>query len=86
MQNKIKTYPVQHPLLRKYLYFFWALRIEDIQLNHKLIPQRNINMRFNLSDTAHYICRNNEESLLFNVRTYWTNFSINLRGDLYNYD
>jgi len=67
MQSKIKRYQVQHPLLQKYIKFFWELRIEQIQLNHKLIPQRNINMRINLSSTPHYICRGNDERLLEDV-------------------
>lgn len=61
MQHEIKKYPVRHPLLRKYIKFFWALQIDDMQLNHKLVPQRNINLRFNLSETPQFICVNNEE-------------------------
>ncbi len=67
MQNEIKKYKVQHPLLRNYINFFWQLRIEQTQLNHRLIPQRNINMRINLSSTPHYVCRGNEEILLDDV-------------------
>lgn len=54
MDNNIIRYPVQHPLLKKYIAFFWELHIDGIHLNHKIIPQRNINLRFNLSDTRHY--------------------------------
>jgi len=67
MQNKIKKYQVQHPLLRKYIDFFWQLHIEQTQLNHKLIPQRNINMRINLCSTPHYVCRGDNEVLLDDV-------------------
>lgn len=67
MQNQILRYPVQHPLLKKYIKFFWALRIDQAQLNHKLIPQRNINIRFNLSSTPHYAYRGNEANRLENV-------------------
>lgn len=67
MQNEIKKYPVQHPLLRNYIKFFWELHIEDIQLNHKLIPQRNINLRINLNDSPHYACLNGRINLLEDV-------------------
>jgi AraC-like DNA-binding protein len=67
MQNQIRRYQVQNSLLRKYIRFFWELRIDQAQLNHKLIPQRNINVRFNLSDTPHYVCKDNNESLLEDV-------------------
>lgn len=55
MQPEIKRYPVQHPLLKKYIRFFWELRIARATINHKIVPQRNINLRFNLSDTSQYI-------------------------------
>jgi AraC-like DNA-binding protein len=67
MQNTIKRYQVQHPLLQKYIKFFWELCIEQIQLNHKIIPQRNINMRINLSNTPHYIDQENNEKRLDDV-------------------
>jgi AraC-like DNA-binding protein len=64
MQNEIKRYPVQHPLLKNYIKFFWELHIEHSQLNHKIIPQRNINLRFNLNDTPHYVSSEGKEHLL----------------------
>jgi AraC-like DNA-binding protein len=67
MQPVIKKYPVQHSLLKKYIKFFWELHIENIQLNHKIIPQRNINLRFNLSDTPQFICMDGHEHLLEEV-------------------
>jgi AraC-like DNA-binding protein len=67
MQHEIRKYPVQHPLLRKYIKFFWVLQIEHTQLNHKIIPQRNINLRFNLNDTPQYMCQNGKEYLLEHV-------------------
>jgi AraC-like DNA-binding protein len=67
MQNEIKTYPVQHPLLRRNIRFFWEIRSEHMSLNHKLIPQRNINMRFNLNDTRQYIFLNGNDHLLEKV-------------------
>jgi AraC-like DNA-binding protein len=67
MEHQIRRYPVQHPLLKKYIKFFWALRIESMQLNHKLIPQRNINLRFNLSDTSQFVCQDKKEHLLEDV-------------------
>ncbi len=38
-----------------------------MQLNHKLIPLRNINLRFNLSETPHYVNMNGKEHLLEDV-------------------
>ena len=67
MQNQIKRYPVQHPLLRNYIRFFWELHIDHAQLNHKIIPQRNINLRINLSETPHCVNINNKEHLLEDV-------------------
>lgn len=67
MQNQINRLPVHHPLLKKYIKFFWALRIDQAELNHKLIPQRNINIRFNLSRTPHRVFQGNEENSLEDV-------------------
>lgn len=67
MQYEIKKYAVKHPLLKNYIKFFWEIHIENMQLNHKLIPQRNINLRFNLSETPQYLCFDNKEHLLEDV-------------------
>lgn len=67
MQYEIRKYPVQNPLLKKFIKFFWEIHIEHMQLNHKLIPQRNINLRFNLSETPQYLCLNDKEYLLEDV-------------------
>jgi AraC-like DNA-binding protein len=67
MQHQIRRFPVQHPLLKKYIRFFWEIHGEQMQLNHKLIPQRNINLRFNLNETHQYACFNGKEQLLEGV-------------------
>lgn len=67
MQYEIRKYPVQHPLLKNYIKFFWELHIEHVKLNHKLVPLRNINLRFNLSETPQYVCLNEKDHLLENV-------------------
>lgn len=67
MQHSVKRYPVQHPILRRYIKFFWELHIDYIQLNHKLIPQRNINLRFNLNETAQYVSQDGNEYLLEDI-------------------
>jgi AraC-like DNA-binding protein len=67
MQNEIRRYPVRHPLLKNYIKFFWELHIEHANLNHKIIPQRNINLRFNLNDTPHYVISNGKEHLLEDI-------------------
>ncbi len=58
---------VQHPLLRNYIKFFWEIHAEQMQLNHKVIPLRNINLRFNLSETPHFVDLNGKEHLLEDV-------------------
>lgn len=67
MQYEIIKYPVRNPLLQNYIKFFWEIHIDYMHLSHKLIPQRNINLRFNLSGTPQYICMDNEEYLLEDV-------------------
>ena len=54
MEPLIKKYPVQHPLLKKYIKFFWAIRTNPMQIDHRIIPVRNIDLKFNLSETPHY--------------------------------
>ncbi|MFN8256506.1 MAG: helix-turn-helix domain-containing protein [Bacteroidales bacterium] len=67
MNDAIKKYPVQNPLLKNFIKFFWELRIENARLNHKIIPQRNINLRFNLGETPQYLSSNGQEHRLENV-------------------
>jgi len=67
MQYEIKKYPVQHPLLKNYIRFFWEIHIDDAHLYHKLIPQRNISMRFNLNDTPWFLCINGHQHQLDDV-------------------
>ncbi len=67
MEHNIKRYPVRHPLLRNYIKFFWELQSDNMILDHRLIPQRNINMRFNLSETPQYILVNGKEQKMESV-------------------
>lgn len=67
MKYQIKRYQVKHSLLRKYIKFFWEINTDYMQLNHKLIPTRNINLRFNISETPHYVVIDEEERLLEDV-------------------
>lgn len=67
MHHQIIKYPVKHPLLQKYIKFFWTFEVEHLQMNHAIIPQRNINLRFNLSDTPHYLSVNNKLQTLEKV-------------------
>lgn len=85
MDYQIKRYPVQHPLLKKYIKFFWELHIDSIQLNHKLIPQRNINLRFNLSETPQFVCLDEKEIRLEDIyfsglQDHFCNSHIKLNG------
>ena len=67
MNHTITKYPVQHPLLRNYVKFIWELKIEKAQLDHAIVPQRNISLRFNLSDTPQYCIKDKDEHRLENV-------------------
>lgn len=88
MQHAIVRYPVQHPLLKNYIKFFWEFRVDLLHVNHKLIPQRNINLRFNLSDTPHVLSLNGNEHLLENVyfsglHDHFTNAHLKLSGKVH---
>jgi AraC-like DNA-binding protein len=87
MENQITRYQVQSPVLRNYIKFFWMLRIDKAQLNHRLIPQRNINLRINLSDTPHYVSINTQKNRLEDVyflglQTRFTNSHLKLDGNV----
>jgi AraC-like DNA-binding protein len=88
MQHKIAKYPVHHPLLKNYIKFFWELRVDHINLNHKVIPQRNINVRFNLSDTPHILSINGTEQVLedvyfFGLQDHFTSAHLRLSGKVH---
>lgn len=85
MQNEIKKYAVRHPLLKKYIKFFWELHVEHAQINHRIIPQRNINLRFNLNETPQYLVLNGTVHLLNDVffsglQNHYMNAHIKLSG------
>ncbi len=87
MSNDIVRYEVKNEQLKRYVKFFWELKIDYVRLNHKLIPQRNINLRLNLSDTPHYMLREGKEYLL--EKAYFTglqseslNAWLKLEGDV----
>ena len=67
MESLIKKYPVQHPLLKKYIKFFWTIRADRMQIDHRIIPVRNIDLKFNLSGTPHYECTPGGDHLLEEV-------------------
>lgn len=67
MQYLIKRYPVLHPLLKDYVSFFWEIRVDHVQLNHKLVPLDLISLSFNLSDTPQILSLNGYDYLLENV-------------------
>jgi AraC-like DNA-binding protein len=90
MQHKIKKYPVHHPLLKRYIKFFWEFRGENMYLNHKFIPQRNINVRFNLSETPHILSLNGNDQLLENVhffglQDHFTSAYLKLTGNVHTF-
>ena len=87
MQSQIKRYQVKHPLLKKYIKFFWELRVGQVKVNHKLIPQRNINMRLNLSDTPHNVHHESRECVLedtyfIGLRNKFTDDYLKIKGDV----
>lgn len=85
MQHIIKKYPVKNSLLKNYIRFFWEISIDYIQLNHALVSQRNINLRFNLSETKQYLCLNGKDNPLEDVffsglQDHFLNASLKLNG------
>lgn len=61
----IQQYKVKSPLLQNYIKFFWVLSTDDyVEINHKFLPQRDINIRINLSDTPHNIISNNQRDTI----------------------
>lgn len=87
MNHVIKKYPVHNPVLKNYIKFFWELKIPDIELSHKIIPQRNINLRFNLSSTSQYLIRDGKDTKLENVfftglQDRYTDSVIQLNGEV----
>ena len=88
MNATFYKYLVRHPLLRGYIKFFWELTIDKAELNHKIIPQRNINLRFNLNDTPHYAVINGKESKLEEVnfsglQDKYMNASLKMNGQVH---
>jgi len=67
MNSEMNKYPVQNLLLKKYIKFFWEIRANHMQLNHKIIPVRNIDLKFNLSETPHFLQLSDKMQLLENV-------------------
>jgi AraC-like DNA-binding protein len=85
MQYVIKRYAVHHPLLKKYIKFFWEINSEYLEINHKIIPLRNIDFKFNLSDTPHYLNLQGKDHLLekvffSGVHDHFKNAQLNLKG------
>jgi AraC-like DNA-binding protein len=88
MNEVLKKYPVRHPLLKRYIKFFWEINADFMQLNHNIIPVRNINLKFNLSETPHYLRIKNESHLLESVyfsglQDRFLNARISMRGNVH---
>jgi AraC-like DNA-binding protein len=81
-------YEVKHPLLKQHIKFFWELKADYMKLNHKVIPVRNIDLKFNLSDTPHYLNINEDKYLLEEVyfsglQDHYRNAQILLEGKVH---
>lgn len=81
-------YKVQHPLLKKHIKFFWELKSDSMQLDHKIIPVRNIDLKFNLSETSHYLNIEGKKYLLEDVyfsglQDHFRNAQISLNGKVH---
>ena len=63
----MQKYKVQNSVLKNYIKFFWEINADYLELNHKIIPVRNIDLKFNLSETPHYLQFNNNRYLLEEV-------------------
>lgn len=67
MKHRIKKFPVRSPILKNHIKFFWEIQAENMNIYHSLIPVRNIDLKFNLNDTPHYIISNDYEKLIDTV-------------------
>ena len=81
-------YEVQHRLLKQHIKYFWELKADYMQLNHKIIPVRNIDLKFNLSETSHYLNFKGDKHLLEDVyfsglQDHFRNAQISLDGKVH---
>lgn len=64
---QIKRYPVTNPVLQRYIKFYWTIQAENVQLNHTVIPVRNIDLKFNLNGTPHFLTNSRDVYTLEDV-------------------
>ena len=88
MNEVFQKYPVQHPLLKRKIKFFWEIESDYMELDHKIIPVRNIDLKVNLTETPHYLKFNDKSQLLERVyfsglQDHFRNASIFLHGKVH---
>jgi len=88
MKGVLHKHPVNHPILRKYIKFFWEIEADYMELDHHMIPVRNIDLKFNLSETPHYLEVNDQTHLLERVyfsglQDHFRNARIVLKGKVH---
>lgn len=52
MPIQLNKYPVTNPILKQFINFFWSIDCADVNLNHEILPLKNIDLVFNLSSTT----------------------------------
>ncbi len=67
MYLQIERYEVSNPILRQYVNFFWTINQSNIDLNHKFLPLKNIDLIINLSSNSKYRKTDNREGDLSQV-------------------
>lgn len=59
-----KRYPVSNPLLKKLIKYFWTVESQaSVTVNHKLLPECNIDFIFNFSSPIKYIVDGKSEAV-----------------------
>ena len=64
---KIEKYKVKDPLLKRLINFFWIINSTNVDINHKLLPIKNIDLIINLSANAKCKTISNHEQRLSKV-------------------
>ena len=63
MKLNVDTYQVTNPVLKKLIKFFWIIEKDNATFDHKILPQRNIDLLLNFSTSLNYSSNNNKHKL-----------------------
>jgi len=63
MNLNVDTYQVDNPILKRLIKFFWVIEKNDATFDHKILPQKNIDLLLNFSTNLNYSSNNNKRKL-----------------------